>query len=418
MLDRLLRVSRPATWMALATLLSVLAAGLVWSVLSTAPVTVAASGLFLTPDGVADIVAPAGGRIVAVLALPGQPVRAGTVVAELDQPELAMQLDGKRRERERLVDQAGRVRRFLDTEAAARQTLAEERRRHLQAQVASLREREGTLAQLLDSQRDLFAKGFTSREKVLAAATQLADARQQRAEAENALVQLATDEEAQRTRAAREVLDGEMRLSAVEREIAALEDDIGRKTVIAAPRDGVIVEIAASKGDIVVLGAPVMRMLPQEQEAAGTGTGGSGGGSGTVPLVARLYVPPGDGKKIKAGMAAQVVPSTVRVQRDGFMHGIVDAVSPIPATREGMMRVLKNSTLVEQWSRQGAPLEVTVRLLPDPGTPSGYRWSSGRGPERPVDSGTIVEGRLVVDEIRLIALLVPQAETVLRHLGL
>nr|WP_168220479.1 NHLP bacteriocin system secretion protein [Azospirillum thermophilum] len=308
---------------------------------------------------------------------------------------------------EKLVDQAARVRSFLDSEAKARQTLAEERRRRLEAQIAALRERERTLAQLHDSQRDLFAKGFTSREKVLAAATQLSDARLQRAEAENALVQLTTDEEAQRTRAAREVLENDMRLSAVEREIAAIESDIGRKTVVTAPRDGVVVEVSASRGDIVTLGAPVMRMLPQE--VAGTGA---------APLVARLYLPPGDGKKVKPGMAVQVIPSTVRVQRDGFIRGTVAEVSPIPATREGMMRVLKNSTLVEQWSRQGAPVEVTVRLEADPATPSGYRWSSGTGPDRRVEGGTIVEGRLVVDDIRLIALVVPQAETVLRLLGL
>ena len=158
MLDRLLRVSTPSTWSALGVLFAVLAAGLVWSVLSTAPIKVAAAGLLLTPEGVADIPAPAGGRVAEVLVPPGSIVRAGTVVAELDQPELAAQLDGKRREREKLVDQAARVRSFLDSEAKARQTLAEERRRRLEAQIAALRERERTLAQLHDSQRDLFAK--------------------------------------------------------------------------------------------------------------------------------------------------------------------------------------------------------------------------------------------------------------------
>jgi len=407
----MLRVTSSTAWTALVVLgvTAVLALG--WSVVSTAPIKASAQGILLTPGGVADVAGPAGGRLAEVLARPGDRVARGQTVARIDQPDTATRLAGKRRELDGLRDQRVRVAAFHADEAAARAHLSEERRRALTARVAALRSRERTLAEMLAAQRDLLAKGFANRERVLATQTQLQDVQGQLAEAENAAVQLTTDEEAQRTRAAREVLDIDMRIAAAARDADALADDLARNTAVAAPWDGVVVELTANVGEIVASGAPVMRMLPDAGADAGDG-------GPAVPLVGLLYVSPGDGKRIRPGMPVQVVPSTVRVQRDGFIHGTVGAVSAIHATRESMMRTLKNSALVEQLMRAGPPMEVVVRLTPDPGSPSGFRWSSGPGPNRVIEGGTMAEGRVVVDRVPVIALAVPQAERLLAAFGL
>ncbi len=41
-------------------------------------------------------------------------------------------------------------------------------------------------------------------------------------------------------------------------------------------------------------------------------------------MVNLVYVGKGEGKRIKPGMAAQIIPATVRVQRDGFIRGHVN----------------------------------------------------------------------------------------------
>lgn len=403
----MLRVVPPAAWPALAALALLLLGGLAWSVVSSAPVKVAAEGILLTPSGVADVVAPAGGRLARIDVGLGHRVRAGQAVGEIDQPETASQLESRRRELATLREQGDRLNRFQETELAARSRLIAEREATLKVRIDSLARREKALAALAASQRELLSRGYSNNDRVLTIENQFYDVQAQRAEAENTLVQLQTDEESTRTQAARELLDNEMKIAAVEREIAALTADIGRKTVVVAEQPGVIVEIAANPGEIVAAGAPLLRMLPDAGEDAPAPT-----------LVGLIYVPTGDGKKIRPGMAVQVVPSTVRVQRDGFIHGEVTAVSAIPASRESMMRVLKNASLVDQLTKQGSPLEATVRLDVDAATVSGFRWSSGAGPSRAVESGTIVEGRIVVDRIPLIALVVPYAETVLRKFAL
>lgn len=406
-LDRMLHVVPPAAWPALVVLATLLLGGLVWSIVSSAPVKVTAQGILLTPSGVADVVASAGGRLVRLDAQPGQRIRKGQPVAEIDQPEIASQLETQRRKLASLRDQGARLRAFQETEQAARARIKKEREANLKIQIASLDRQEQTLSTLAKSQRELLSRGYSSNDRVLSTESRLYDAQSQRAEAENTLVQLHTDEAAARTRAAREVLENEMSIAEVEREIAALAAEIDRKTVVLAPRSGIVVEAAVNPGEMVTADAPILRMLPDGEE-----------GGDAATLVGLIYVPAADGKKIRPGMAVQVIPSTVRVQRDGFIHGEVTAVSAIPASRESMMRVLKNTSLVEQLMADGPPLATTVRLDADPATVSGFRWSSGHGPAQPVDSGTIAEGRVVVDRIRLIALLVPQAETVLRRFGL
>jgi HlyD family secretion protein len=68
---------------------------------------------------------------------------------------------------------------------------------------------------------------------------------------------------------------------------------------------------------------------------------------------------------------------------------------------------LHNTELVTRFSRAGAPYAAVVQLQPDARTPSGYRWSSGRGPDQKISSGTLAHAEVVTRERRPIELLLP-----------
>ena len=61
-----------------------------------------------------------------------------------------------------------------------------------------------------------------------------------------------------------------------------------------------------------------------------------------------LYIPSKDGKKIKKGMEALVVPSTVQPEEYGFIKGKVTYVSDFPITQQGMLTSVKNDQLAKQ----------------------------------------------------------------------
>ena len=126
-----------------------------------------------------------------------------------------------------------------------------------------------------------------------------------------------------------------------------------------------------------------------------------------------MYVPPAEGKRVAEGMIAEIAPTTVEREVYGHIYGKVVSVAPLPATPEGMRRILQNDQLVEQLSVGGAPIEVRLDLRPDPATPSGFAWSASEGPTGGVNAGTLLEGKVIVEERPLLDLMLPGATATL-----
>ena len=79
-----------------------------------------------------------------------------------------------------------------------------------------------------------------------------------------------------------------------------------------------------------------------------------------------------------------------------------------------MTRLIGNEALVTKLMKEGPPIQVIVALERDPKTPTGYRWSSSRGPNLKISSGTLATGSIVVKEDRPVSLVIP---TVREKLG-
>ena len=144
---------------------------------------------------------------------------------------------------------------------------------------------------------------------------------------------------------------------------------------IVSSRSGRILEIYKNSGKVISTGDPMISIEVAD--------------STRDTLSAFLYFSPGDGKKIRQGMEIRISPSTVKMEEHGYMLGEILQVSGFPASRKGMERVLQNPDLVASLSEGGAPIAVTAKLLADPAAPSCYRWSSGKGPDVLVESGTL-----------------------------
>jgi HlyD family secretion protein len=130
----------------------------------------------------------------------------------------------------------------------------------------------------------------------------------------------------------------------------------------------------------------------------------------------------GEGKKIEAGHAVEVVPSTVKREEYGFIRGRVAAIAELPATKLAMEAALEHHELVDAFLKRYAPgvvLRVQIRLdvQGDPaigGRGPGrserhnpFRWSSSSGPTQPLKTGTMCQAAIVVERRPLIRLILP-----------
>jgi HlyD family secretion protein len=132
-------------------------------------------------------------------------------------------------------------------------------------------------------------------------------------------------------------------------------------------------------------------------------------------LVAVLFVPASSGKRVQPGMLVRVSPSTVKREEYGAILGRVNWVAEFPSTSRGMTRLLGNEALVNKLMAEGPPIQVDVSLARDPSTPTGFRWSSSKGPSVKISSGTLAQGSVVVRDDPPIRLLIP---TIREKLGL
>jgi HlyD family secretion protein len=78
-----------------------------------------------------------------------------------------------------------------------------------------------------------------------------------------------------------------------------------------------------------------------------------------------------------------------------------------------MMGALRNEQLVDSFIQEagGAPIAVRAELTADKGTPSGFRWSSGKGPDVNLTSGTRCSGAVITRSQRPIALVFPALDS-------
>lgn len=230
---------------------------------------------------------------------------------------------------------------------------------------------EAQLEQKIAQQQALVARGLLTRSSLMATQQELANLRAQAGGRSTQIDQM-------------------------KRDIKDLEARAAAASQVVSPYAGRVLEITTNVGDLV---GPGSRLLTLEEMNA--------------PIDAVMYIPAGEGKKVRPGMEVRVSPSTVKSEEYGFMIGEVTKVSDYPVTPEGLLRVLRNEALVESLGGSGAPIEVKVKLYPDNKTPSGFRWSSSQGPPLKVLSGTLCSGQVVVEKKRPISYVLPIVKSAL-----
>src|SRR5260370_16589657 len=104
-------------------------------------------------------------------------------------------------------------------------------------------------------------------------------------------------------------------------------------------------------------------------------------------MVAVIYAPAAEGKKVLPNQEIRVSPSTVKAEEYGFILGKVTNVSYFPSTPDGMKVVLRNEELVKDLSTKGAPLEITGDLYQHPPPKTTSPWPSSLEPQPPIFHG-------------------------------
>jgi HlyD family secretion protein len=343
-LDRLMPVTDRRGWIGLASIGVFILSAIVWGVVGSVDTSVDGRGITMATGAIRSITARTGGVVSGLALKGGEPVQKGQVLAIVEQPDLRQ-----------LFLQAFSKHDYLNAHQSERRSFLEQQIRLQEEKVAKL--------------RSLYEQGLVEKALLNATERDIMDLK-------NSLYTL--DES----------------LSDAGRQLEKTREDYKWRSALIAPFNGIVTEVDAGNGDMVSQGQQLLKLQPLDEEEAES-------------LRIDLYVASGDAKKIRSGMFAYVSPATVKPEESGYIVGRVLEISEYPVSVESIAVDIRNQQLAQSFAAASPPYKVSVKLLRDHRSFSGYRWTSGKGPEVRVTSGMFCNGKIIVDEKRPIELVIP-----------
>lgn len=389
-LDQLMQVTDPKGWMALCALCTLLASALAWGVWGAIPTEATGEGILLRRGGVSDLVAPGAGQVEAVLVGVGDVIAKGQPVATLRQEQLQRQINDAQAKLADLRDELRERQRFAQEQERLRGRDLIQQRANLERSIATFEKDLSLLRDRLADQEELLKDGLVTKQAVVSTQQELNTKRDQLAAQRLELSGLDLKRLDAAQQLGQELETRERAIREIELEGRELQAKLAENAHIVSQHAGRVLEVLVDRGSVVNPGAPILSLEVISEE-----------------LVAVLFVPASAGKRVQPGMAVRIAPSTVKREEYGSMLGKVTRAAEFPATARGMTRLLGNEVLVNKLMEAGPLIQVDVALERDPATPTGYRWSSSRGPTLEISSGTLASGDVIVKEDRPISLVIP-----------
>lgn len=398
-LDLLMQVTSPKGWVALLALCGLVVVAVGWGIFGSIPTKVKGTCILIRPSGVSEIVAAGEGRISDISVSVGDSVREGQMIARIEQRGSLVQIRNVESTLHELKAQEQNLKSLIAIGERQQSTFLIESEKNLNNRVATARSRLLTLEAKAQNQTQLLEQGLITKQALLATNLEHTNVQQEIDDIKNEIRQLGIRRIDLRKSNQRELTEIGIKVNQSSRHLASLLRSLKKSSLVYSPYSGRVLEIGISETDFVTAG---MEILTIEQT-----------GPSVNSLEARVYIGPHDGKKVHTNMDVQIAPSTVKSEEFGLMLGKVRTVSNFPSSTQSILRTLKNTKLVEVLAGGAPPIEVQVDLIPSSDTVSGYKWSSPRGPEQSIESGTLCSANITVKKQHPISLVIPMLQNYL-----
>ncbi len=381
-LDVLMRVTSPMGWLALTTVAGILVGVIVWGIFGSIPERIDGQGVLLRGGANKEIRSTGSGTLASLDLAEGQMITVGQVLGTISAAGNNEEVNVARTKVQQLEQQR------LTTNIDASQNVAA-----AQAQIARLR---GDLElKRLDLQRaqaevarlePLFKDGGITAQRMEGARSQVSAAQSQITSLNG---QIAAEEN--RARSARSGGAGlETQIEIAKAELQRVLARVGSQESLTSSVAGRVIEIRKNVGDTVAQNDVVATL---EDATA------------TVQVIA--FVDASVGRRIQAGMPAEVSPTDVKREEYGFMRASVSERGEAAATDAYIMSRMRNESVTKKLTAQGTVIEVRADLKPNPSTESGFEWSTSDGPPTKIGGNTLVSVNFVVARKAPITMVMP-----------
>ncbi len=393
-LDQLLHVTTSKSWVALLAIGVILGTAVAWGFEGRLATRAEGKGVAVRTGTLLSVGTLNSGQVVSVAVKEGDRVVKGQVIAMIAQPSL---LDKIREAQAELNDAiADRTRQLQVRDAAAKleQNSLDQQRATYEQQIRTLQQQLKTVGDQIPVNEQLFTKGLITRQQILALHERQDTINNQIAEIRTQMAQLSASRFRLQNSGDQVDINAQSRITDLERNLRLLRDDLELNSRVLSPYSGQVIEIQGQPGSLVGPGSPILTLQPEAEQ-----------------IEIETFIPSTSAKEIRPGMAAEVIPSSVRPEEYGFIRGRVTSVSEYPSTESALMRLFQNDSLVKTIASGGPVNEAHVELLRDPSTISGFLWSSKKGAPIHLTPATLCSVRVITREQQPVTMVIPYLKT-------
>ena len=392
-LNELVKITSPKSWLAISAVYVLIIVAIVWGFTGEIPKKVSGMGILIQSGGIVDITSIAQGRLKQFSLKEGDLIKKGDIIATIDQPELEMLLQNDEKSLADLQNRYNKVFAFDAKELNMKRDLLLKKQKIVEATIESKNEQIKFMDEQINAQNQLLKDGLITKETLNNTKVRRFNVQSEYDQSKNELknINLELFEISGNNELTLNVLENS--LLEKQRHITELKSKLQIETYVKSSYNGRIVELLVNPGDLIKTGSPLISMEVSAQQA--------------TDLEAIIYVSPQEGKLLSKAMRVRISPSTVESEEYGYMTGEVDKVSEYPATQEGMFKTLGNHELVQTFLKGSPPIAVYIKLDKDEATFSKFKWTSIKGPDVAIKSGTLCRSDIVVEKRRPISLLMP-----------
>ena len=391
-LDKMITISSPKSWVTLFSCLLFIVGLFVWLIFGSIPVKVEGRGLFVNDKGVYDVKSMRNGVVQKFDAKPGQVVKEGEMILELYDWQLELDITKAKENISAVTEELENLRKTIHEEAeATRKNIS----RNLATKEFAIHTQEKTiesLKQQLQIKNHLVEQGLIPLVQAQQLKQQIGDLEITLEENKNQYEQLEVSlKKPYRVDDLKHKEEELAKAVAKERELVASRET----TRIKNTHNGVLLGYLVNDNEQVSGGEAVAWFeYAQEGEQA--------------TYVIYAFVSIEDGKLIQVGTPVEVEVGGIRTDEYGAMLGKVIEVSPFAALPESLAKTIHNPALIKYLTEKNtAVVQITVQPEKDSTTFSGYRWTSGSGPNFKITTGTVCTIKATVEYVKPLYYVLP-----------
>lgn len=391
-----IRIITPKAWIYLIVFLIIFVGCLLWLILGKISSIVEGQGIILAKNAaIINVMSPiSGGYVSAVLVNPGQEVKKGQILATLTNPNMAAEAKELRKYIEQEKTKLNNLSATAQKEIAIRLKHIEESMNYAKTINANLKEKKEHLESLLKIQETAFKKGILSRLELNDMQVAYYDAKEQISKNQNTLVELNQNRNDYIESWNTKLREQQEKIAQSEFNLRKLLENLNLTENVYSPADGVIATNYVKKGDFLTEKQTLTNIITHSND---------------LEVVA--FFNANEGKKIKIGMPAKVFPKHFNTLEFGGVVGRVTYVSELPINPPSIESTVENQKLVDKFIQQGPVFKVKIALIHSSNTPSGYLWTTSKGPHERLSIGSIASVGITVKKQHPLAIIIPIVES-------